>query len=280
MAGYEEDSSLGKEVSYQFNYDPSVLFPIPRQQGRSRIGLALDEALPFVGVDIWTGFEISWLNSKGKPEVRIAEFFIPCTSQFLVESKSFKLYLNTFNQTRFDSEADVLKAMINDLSKVTESDVNVSLHAVDARQFLSSGEEALCIDGLDVEIEDYAPNDQLLEVDSTQQVSETLMSHLLRSNCPVTGQPDWGTVVIKYSGNKLNHEALLKYLISFRQHTGFHEQCVEEIYLDLMKVTEPNSLEVYARYLRRGGLDINPYRAMNAFSADVSLPKFRRLARQ
>lgn len=267
MGGKEVDSSLGKEVEYEFEYNPELLFPISRQEGRSRIPVEASN-LPFDGVDIWTGYEISWLNSKGKPVVRVAEFSIPAASPNLVESKSFKLYLNSFNQTVFDSEAAVIETMEKDLSEAAGASVRVDLYTPDHQVFECSKVDGECVDELDIEVDVYQPDAELLNADSDKQVSEVLYSHLLRSNCPVTGQPDWGTLVVEYSGNQLDKESFLKYVVSFRQHTGFHEQCVEQAFVDLKKATGAKELIVYARYLRRGGLDINPYRSMNG-----SLPK-------
>ncbi|GLQ32293.1 NADPH-dependent 7-cyano-7-deazaguanine reductase QueF [Litoribrevibacter albus] len=262
MGGREVDSSLGKDVEYEFNYNPELLFPIRRQEGRDRVGID-SQHLPFEGIDIWTGFEISWLNAKGKPVVRVAEFTLPSNTPNLIESKSFKLYLNSFNQTVFESEQKAVEAMQRDLSEAAGGKVGVALYPVDSEHLNCSQLTGECVDELDVSVDVYEPDPGLLVSDADEQVSEVLYSHLLRSNCPVTGQPDWGTLVVHYTGNKLDREAFLKYVISFRQHTGFHEQCVEQAFVDIKKATNAKELVVYARYLRRGGLDINPYRSMN-----------------
>lgn len=256
-----EFSPLGKKVDYQDQYDNSLLFPIARQQKRDEIGVAAN-ALPFHGVDLWTGFELSWLNARGKPQVAIATFRIPADSPNLIESKSFKLYLNSYNQTRIASWDQVQAQLSMDLSNAAGGKVEVSL--LSPADF---GREQIVelagssIDELDIEVDNYAPCPQLLHADATNVVSETLCSQLLKSNCLVTGQPDWGSVQISYTGPRIDREALLRYLIGFRQHNEFHEQCVERIFTDVLQACAPQRLTVYARYTRRGGLDINPWRS-------------------
>ena len=251
-------SELGKKTAYPDHYDPSLLFPIARQGNRDKINLQAD--LPFHGIDIWNAYEISWLNEKGKPEVRVAEFILPCTSPFLIESKSFKLYLNSFNNTRLPSEIELLEKLHTDLSAAAGAAVKVKLMSVEDSVLNLSRLQGTCIDDLDIDITDYQPNAQLL-VTNEQEKTETLVSHLLKSNCPVTNQPDWATVQITYSGLQIQHESLLKYIISFRDHNEFHEQCVERMFVDIMQRCQPRQLSVYARYTRRGGLDINPFRS-------------------
>ncbi|MFQ3231550.1 NADPH-dependent 7-cyano-7-deazaguanine reductase QueF [Reinekea sp.] len=271
-----EQSPLGKTSSYIDEYDASLLFPISRLEKRLELGI--DGQLPFQGVDIWNAYELSWLNSKGKPVVALAEFFIPVGSPNLVESKSFKLYLNSFNQTKFDSLQAVQNRLEADLTAAAGSDVHVTV--VYLHQAGSSADigafDAVCIDELDVDIEHYSTQPNMLKASADQIVSEKLVSHLLKSNCLVTGQPDWGSVIIEYTGAKIDHEALLKYLISFRQHNEFHEQCVERIFTDLMGHCHCETLTVYARYTRRGGLDINPFRT----NVDGAQPENVRLVRQ
>ncbi|KPC55080.1 NADPH-dependent 7-cyano-7-deazaguanine reductase QueF [Amantichitinum ursilacus] len=253
-------SPLGKAVSYKTEYDPTLLFPIPRQGKRDEIGVT--GALPFMGVDIWNAFELSWLNARGKPQVALAVFHIPADSPNIVESKSFKLYLNSFNQTRLES-VDALQALLaQDISAATGGSVQVQITLPDA-----FGKEKMadlagyCIDNLDIDIDTYEPSPQLLHCDELDSpVDESLTSNLLKSNCLVTGQPDWASVQIRYVGAPINRESLLRYLISFRNHNEFHEQCVERIFMDIMRTCKPIKLAVYARYTRRGGLDINPYR--------------------
>ncbi|OWY39839.1 NADPH-dependent 7-cyano-7-deazaguanine reductase QueF [Xenophilus sp. AP218F] len=256
-----EHSPLGKTVSYQDQYDPSLLFPIARQTKRQEIGVD-EAALPFSGVDIWTGFELSWLNGRGKPQVGIATFRIPATSPRLIESKSFKLYLNSYNQTRMESPDALAAQLARDLSAAAGAEVAVSILLPPA--FAAERVRELdgeYIDDLDIEVDRYAPCPDILRADPAAIVSETLCSNLLKSNCLVTGQPDWGSVSIRYTGPKMDREALLRYLIGFRQHNEFHEQCVERIFVDLLRACAPAQLTVYARYTRRGGLDINPWRS-------------------
>lgn len=262
MSDYEASLPLGKTTEYISEYDPQLLCPFPRQVKRDVIGVT--GGLPFGGYDIWNAFELSWLNTKGKPIVAMGEFHVPCESANLIESKSFKLYLNSFNQTRLKGFADAEQRMVRDLSAAAGAPVRVRL--LDADQFATEEIQGLpgeCIDGFDIEVDDYSLDPALLEgaVDPQNVVDEQLHSHLLKSNCLVTNQPDWGSVLIRYRGGRIDREALLRYLISFRQHNEFHEQCVERIFVDLMRYCQPEKLTVYARYTRRGGLDINPFRS-------------------
>ncbi|ATC95228.1 NADPH-dependent 7-cyano-7-deazaguanine reductase QueF [Pseudoalteromonas tunicata] len=267
MTDYENSPELkgtllGQQTEYKDQYDASLLFPIARKLNRDE--LAIDEAaLPFVGEDTWTGYELSWLNAKGKPQVAVAEFIFPCQSSHIIESKSFKLYLNSFNQTRFDTLEQVKQHLVEDLSKGCNAAVEVRIFGPEAFNCINNTPlPGLCIDDLDVEIDCYSLDKQLLKLAANAvQVSETLHSHLLKSNCLITSQPDWASVVIRYSGPQICHESLLRYLISFRSHNEFHEQCVERIYCDIQELLGIKELEVYARYTRRGGLDINPYRS-------------------
>ncbi len=252
-------SPLGKTTEYETQYNPNLLFVIPRAEMRQSIGIA--NALPFHGIDIWDAYEISWLNSKGKPLAAIGEFLFPCTSAALVESKSLKLYLNSFNQTHFSSIEEVHATLVKDLSQITESTVGVKLQfekelsAVTLENF-----KGFCLDDLDVEVSIYKPHPQFLK-SSGSVVHETLYSHLLKSNCPVTGQPDWANISIEYMGPQIDREGILKYLISYRENEEFHEQCIERIYMDIGKQCRPSQLTVYGRYTRRGGLDINVFRS-------------------
>ena len=264
-----ELSPLGKSSAYVATYSPEQLFPIPRAPKWAELGLTA-ETLPYQGVDIWNCYELSWLLPSGKPVVAIGEFRIPADSPSIIESKSFKLYLNSLNQSVFDSREAVRAVMARDLSAAAGKSVEVRLYALDevgARGVVSL--PGRCIDELDVSIAHYdAPQPELLRCDAGRQVEECLHSHLLRSNCPVTGQPDWGSLVIDYRGAALDAASLLAYLVSFRQHADFHEQCVERIFLDLQRLLKPARLSVYARYLRRGGLDINPYRSTEPVAVD------------
>jgi len=267
--------SLGQETHYDNSFDAKLLQAVPRSLNRD--GLNLTNPLPFDGVDIWTGYELSWLNAKGKPIVAIATFEFCSNSVNLVESKSFKLYLNSFNQQRFASPTLVEKQLTSDLSHCANGKTKVKLMlAADFSTQDIVGPQGDCIDGLDIEVQDYEFNTKYL-VDSISEntITEKVHSNLLKSNCLITNQPDWGTVEIHYHGPKINHESLLRYLISFRQHNEFHEQCVERIFNDLMIHCHCEKLSVYARYTRRGGLDINPFR-----SNFESAPENVRQARQ
>ena len=261
MTNTPEHSPLGKNSAYQTQYTPELLFPIPRQQKRDELGLS--GTLPFFGVDIWNAYELSWLNMRGKPQVAIATFTVPADSPNIVESKSFKLYLNSFNQTRLSGTDALLALLREDLSNAFGTPVHVTLTLPDEFGRLKMGElEGLLLDRLDVEIDNYSPSPELLKANHDEAaVEETLVSHLLKSNCLVTGQPDWGSVQIHYAGPQIDQESLLRYLIGFREHNEFHEQCVERIFTDILRQCKPNQLAVYARYTRRGGLDINPWRA-------------------
>ncbi|MCE9685124.1 NADPH-dependent 7-cyano-7-deazaguanine reductase QueF [Shewanella sp. AS16] len=268
--------TLGKTSEYKAEYDAALLQGVPRKLNRDAIALTAE--LPFHGVDFWTGYELSWLNAKGKPMVAIAEIQLSYASQNLIESKSFKLYLNSFNQTRFDSVERVQQALIRDLSQCAQGEVGVKI--IEPRHFNNQRIAELpgtCIDELDIEVDDYSFNPDYLadSTDEKQIVAETLNSNLLKSNCLITSQPDWGSVMIRYQGPKIDREKLLRYLISFRQHNEFHEQCVERIFVDLKRYCHCSKLTVYARYTRRGGLDINPYRTDFEHP-----PESHRLARQ
>lgn len=266
---------LGQPAHYESSYKPQLLQPILRVSARAQLGLN-STTLPFFGCDEWWGFELSWLNPHGVPQVRVARFIFPAQSPAMVESKSFKLYLNSFNQTEFPSSAAVQQRLTTDLSAVAGSAVTVQLLEVESDQLAVCRPSGTCLDQLAIETRQYQPDACLLKLDPTGvEVEETLYSHLLRSNCPVTGQPDWATVCIEYRGLALDRSALLAYIISFREHQDFHEHCVERIFCDLQQAAMPQALTVCARYTRRGGLDINPLRSTQE---NAQLP--RRFARQ
>src|SRR5690554_3150823 len=268
-----QDSPLGKQTQYVSEYAPHLLHPIPRAANRQGLGLEGGQ-LPFQGVDIWNGYELSWLNPKGKPEVAVAEFRIPCESPNIIESKSFKLYLNSLNQSRFPSFEAVQVALSQDLSAAVGCQVEVKLFSVSEAPQTLQVSEGHCIDGLDVGVEHYHPAPELLQADPSEQVREVLVSHLLKSNCPVTGQPDWASLLIEYEGPRIDHASLLRYIVSFREHQDFHEHCAERIFCDLTARCQPQRLSVHARYTRRGGLDINPFRATH--TAEVGNPRLVR----
>lgn len=267
---------LGKTTAYSNRYDPGLLCPVPRQLKRDELDID-SRALPFGGADIWNAYELSWLNAKGKPVVALAECCVPCTTPNLVESKSFKLYLNSLNGTRFESAAAVVGTLQQDLSACAGGPVAVRL--IEAQDFdrVQLGQLlGHCLDDLDIAVDDYALKADYLDgAASGARVEEVLVSHLLKSNCLITSQPDWASVQIRYRGHQIEREALLRYLISFREHNEFHEQCVERIYTDLMSYCAPERLTVSARYTRRGGLDINPWRS----NFETTMPN-PRLARQ
>lgn len=254
------DTPLGKQSPYIDQYAPHLLCPIPRKHKRDEIGVLTP--LPFFGFDCWNAYEISWLNKKGKPVIATATIIFPIDNIFLIESKSLKLYFNSLNQTRFENEQAVLDCIQKDLSEATQSTVIVQLndHAMHHITQLKSD----CLDDQDIAIEHYTPNPTLLKTENNTIVTEALHSHLLKSNCLVTGQPDWGSIEITYTGQKIDRAQLLRYLIGFRQHHEFHEQCVERIFMDIRAYCALTELTVYARYTRRGGLDINPYRSTSA----------------
>ena len=267
---------LGQKTEYASQYDRTLLQPVPRALNRDGLGITQNQ--PFtIGADIWTAYEISWLNEKGLPQVAIADIYLDYQSQNLIESKSFKLYLNSFNQSKFADFNAVKQTMQRDLSECAQGDVKVRLNPVavyDAQKI--NHLQGDCIDEQDIEISSYEFNaNWLKDCVSDEIVEEKLVSHLLKSNCLITNQPDWGTLHIHYVGKKIDQEKLLRYVVSFRQHNEFHEQCVERIFCDLMHYAKPEKLTVYARYTRRGGLDINPFR-----SNFENLPENLRLARQ
>ena len=271
-----EKSQLGKASSYIDQYDASLLFSIPRAGKRAELGLL--DAPPFFGADMWTLYELSWLNLRGKPQVALAHVTVPCESPNIVESKSFKLYLNSFNNSRFADAREVRERIRADVSAATG--VGIGIKTIGPELFDREPVhemDGLNLDRLDVECLHFTPAPELLFAEFDElPVTETLTSNLLKSNCLVTGQPDWGSVQIAYSGPAINQEGLLQYLVSFRNHNEFHEQCVERIFMDVWTRCKPIKLSVYARYTRRGGLDINPFRC----SYPVQLPPNVRTARQ
>ncbi|MDB5871511.1 MAG: hypothetical protein JWQ07_953 [Ramlibacter sp.] len=277
-----EQSQLGKPAPYVDHYDSSLLFPISRLPKRAELGL--DRALPFFGADLWTAFELSWLTPRGKPQVAIAHITVPCETPNIVESKSFKLYLNSFTNSSFASADEVRDRIRADVSEAAwrgapaQSSVGVRILMPDQFDREPVHElDGLSLDRLDIECTHYTPAPELLTAALGEQpVEEVLTSNLLKSNCLVTGQPDWGSVQVRYSGPQIDQGGLLRYLVSFRNHNEFHEQCVERIFMDIWRRCKPVKLAVYARYTRRGGLDINPFRT----SHPMATPANVRTARQ
>ncbi len=275
-------SQLGRASAYVDRYDASLLFPLARADQRAGIGALTNP--PFFGADMWTAFELSWLNPRGKPQVALAHVTVPCETTHLVESKSFKLYLNSFNNTVFADATEVQRRIRTDISAAVwhggpmQASVGVKLvlpELFDREPLYEM--EGLSLDRLDIECTRYRPAPDLLHTEVDEQpVAEVLCSNLLKSNCLVTGQPDWGSIQISYTGMPINQEGLLQYLVSFRNHNEFHEHCVERIFMDIWTRCKPLKLSVYARYTRRGGLDINPFRT----SYPQALPANTRTARQ
>jgi len=282
MTNTPEQSQLGKPAPCVDRYDASLLFPLSRQPKRAELGVT--GTMPFFGADLWTAYELSWLTPRGKPQVAIAHVTVPCETPNIVESKSFKLYLNSFSNTPFagaDAVRDRIRADVSEAvwrGAGSQSAVGVRLILPDQFDRQQVQElEGLSLDRLDLECDRYTPAPELLTAAFGEQpVQEVLVSNLLKSNCLVTGQPDWGSVQIRYSGPQIDQGGLLRYLVSFRNHNEFHEQCVERIFMDVRQRCKPVRLAVYARYTRRGGLDINPFRT----SHPSALPANTRTARQ
>ncbi|MES2483342.1 MAG: NADPH-dependent 7-cyano-7-deazaguanine reductase QueF [Pseudomonadota bacterium] len=278
-----EQSLLGKPAAYSDLYDPALLFPIPRAGHRAELGIAGDR-LPFFGADLWTAYELSWLTPRGKPQVAIAHVTVPCETPNIIESKSFKLYLNSFSNTAFASSDEVRERIRADVGQAlwrgapAASSIGLRLVLPDAFDREQVHEpDGVNLDRLDIECTQYTPAPELLTAAFDEKpVDEVLVSSLLKSNCLVTGQPDWGSIQIRYSGPQIDQGQLLRYLVSFRKHNEFHEQCVERIFMDIRARCRPVKLSVYARYTRRGGLDINPWRT----SHPGTLPANVRTARQ
>ncbi|WP_083264233.1 NADPH-dependent 7-cyano-7-deazaguanine reductase QueF [Pseudohongiella acticola] len=271
------DNPLGKQTAYPTAYDPGLLFPVARANNRSQLGVKEGSELPFGGFDHWRAYELSWLLPTGQPVVALADILVPCDSPCLIESKSMKLYFNSLNQAVF-SEPEVARVQIEqDLSQAAGAPVQVALHnhesAVMHSVDVSNG---LLLDNLLVTTTSYQPAPDFLVSHTGAQVTETLYSHLFRSNCPITAQPDWGSVVIQYQGEQIDHEGLLSYLISYRSHEGFHEHCVEQIFHDLSVKCKPQKLQVSINFLRRGGLEINPLRSSDLTIAAYPLPRLLR----
>jgi 7-cyano-7-deazaguanine reductase len=277
-----EESRLGKPAAYADEYDASLLYPLSRLP--KRVELGLHGAVPFFGADLWSAFELSWLTPRGKPQVAIAHITVPCETPNIVESKSFKLYLNSFSNTQFASHDDVRDRIRADVSEAVwrgaPSQASVGVKLLTAEQFDREPVQeldGLSLDRLDIECTRYTPAPELLTAAIGEQpVEEVLTSNLLKSNCLVTGQPDWGSIQIRYTGPQIEQGGLLQYLVSFRNHNEFHEQCVERIFMDIRQRCKPVKLAVYARYTRRGGLDINPFRT----SHPIAIPPNIRTARQ
>jgi len=251
----------GEKTEYVTTYTPSLLESLPRNDNREALGIA-EGALPFRGIDIWNAYEFTWLNGSGRPEIAVAQFQVPCSSANMVESKSLKLYLGSFSQTRFGNRNEVISTIESDLSVATRAPVSVSLYAPDHIQHAGLGVLAgTCLDTLDVEVDEYSCNPEFLVVENSIIGREALYTNLMKSVCPITGQPDTASVFVQYHGENISHEGLLRYLISYREHAEFSEQIVERIFVDVMNRCAPDRLTVQAQFTRRGGIDINPFRS-------------------
>ncbi len=249
---------LGRQVPVAAKYTPELLYPISRSTGRAALGLGTE--LPFNGVDVWHAYELSWLDAQGKPVSRLGRLTVPADSTNLVESKSLKLYLNSLNNMRYDSDEQVAAIIRRDLAAVLGADVELELFSQQDPAFAGQAPPGQCLDQLPVADGADEPDASLLLLDNRGEVEEQLFSHLLRSLCPVTGQPDWATLWISYRGPAIDHASLLRYIIAFRRHQEFHEQCVERVFCDIIASCKPTVLTVQALYTRRGGLDICPLR--------------------
>lgn len=261
MSSNLEQSPLAKKSAYESSYNPKLLFAIARAPKREELGLN-SQILNFYGIDLWTHYELSWLNLQGKPIVAMAQISYPAFSNYIIESKSMKLYFNSFNNTKIKDYEQLIKIVSTDLSAAVEAQVEFKLMDLQQNIILAADNQAYCLDELEIECNQYTPHqDYLFCENDSVVVKEYLYSNLLKSNCLVTNQPDFGTIYISYQGIKINHQALLKYIISFRNHNEFHEQCVEKIFVEIKSKCNPSNLTVYARYTRRGGIEINPYRS-------------------
>ena len=249
------------QTEYPTTYTPSLLEPIARQVQRQALGVA-HGSLPFEGKDLWRAYEFTWLNDKGKPEVAVADFLIAGESTNLIESKSLKLYLGSFANTVFSRRDEVIQRLESDLTKTVQAPVGVRL--VNSTEIQGEGVgqfDGILLDELDIDIVDYQCNPDLLDLESSMIIQENLHTHLFRSLCPLTGQPDFASIQVNYKGRGISHAGLLRYLISYREHSEFAEQVAERIFVDIMKQCGPERLGVAARYTRRGGIEINAYRS-------------------
>jgi 7-cyano-7-deazaguanine reductase len=255
-----QDSPLGQATTYPDDYSPDLLYAIARIDSRLALGLEGDP--PFNGMDIWNAWDLTWLDMKGQPQVATAEIRVPADSVNLVESKSLKLYLGSVAMSRFESPNDLAAVLSRDLGACTGSDVYVAIRpSIETDSAAISRLPGQCIDNLKVPCDTFSVAPELLAADSRTLLSEDLYTDTLRSLCPVTGQPDIGSVMISYRGPQIDRAGLLRYIVSYRQHQDFHESCVERMFMDIREQCGAEQLTVYARYQRRGGIDINPFRS-------------------
>lgn len=263
-----DEGPLGQASEYPNTYTPSLLHAISRADARAQVGI--EHAELFHGEDLWTGYEFSWLDVGGKPVVAGLRFHVPCQSRAIVESKSVKLYLNSFAQTKFESHGAVQQTLDQDLTLAFQAPVMIEL--LELSQLAGAVQQlpGICLDDLSVRTDAYEREPHFLSVEDPQlSVHETLHSHIFRSLCPVTSQPDWASICVEYSGAPLSREGLLKYLISYRNHQAFHETTIEQIFVDIHQQCAPSRLSVYGRFQRRGGLDINPFRSLDEDNAPL-----------
>jgi 7-cyano-7-deazaguanine reductase len=260
-----QESPLGRHIDQAKVYTPSLLCAIPRWDARELLDIEDAEHMPFHGVDVWNHYEVSWLDGHGKPVVAVAQLMVPANSRYIVESKSLKLYFNSLNFTRFEHRTDFIHCVEADLAAVAQAPVQLTLHAPESLVNTALGDfKGVCLDNQEMAFDEdkaFVLNPLHLQADNGHIVSEELYTHLLRTNCPVTHQPDWASLLIRYRGPAINHTGLLRYIVSYRDHADFHEQCVEHIFMDILRHCRPSQLTVYARYTRRGGIDINPFRS-------------------
>lgn len=250
-----------RNPKYLTTYTPSLLVSFPRAVQRRALGIA-DDALPFRGVDVWNAYEFTWLNRRGKPEVALAQIHVPSKSANIIESKSLKLYLGSYSGTKFGPRGEVVATLESDLTLAAQAPVSVTLFACE--QVQSNGIVPILghsLDALEFDVDEYYLHPDFLETVSDTIVRESLFTNLFKANCPMTGQPDFASILIQYNGQSISHEGLLKYLISYREHAEFAEQIVERIFVDLMNRCMPDRLTVQAKFTRRGGIDINPFRS-------------------
>ena len=266
--------ALGRETGYPDKYAPAVLDAIPRIQNREPLGITAD--LPFAGVDVWNAWELTWLGTGKRPAVATARIVVPVESPNIIESKSLKLYLDSFAMTEFASAGDVEQTIRKDLTRCVESPVEVRVAPVSSTEARTVARLAgSSLDDLDVDCDDWEVNAGLMRADSDNIVTADLHTHLLRSLCPVTAQPDIGSLQISYRGPTIDPAGLLRYIVSYRQHSDFHESCIEKMFIDIQERCKPLDLTLHARYQRRGGIDINPFRSTSA-----QTPRDLRLWRQ
>jgi 7-cyano-7-deazaguanine reductase len=269
------NNPLGDQTSYPTKYSPDVLYPIPRWPARSL--LEIDKKIQMYGLDHWQAYEMSWLDPKGKPQFAIGEFFFNAESENIVESKSLKLYLNSLNNEKYESIDSVSDIVTADLSAASRSEVKVRLTLISrSTNNLKTELPGICVDHEDVSIEQTEPDRDLLKINSELVFDEELNSHSFKSNCPVTGQPDWASFYVQYTGMQIDKASLLRYLCSYRDHQGYHEECAERIYRDIMLKSAPSELFVAMNYLRRGGIDINVYRSTRLLGSDCINPRLIR----